>query len=1197
MVANRPRKPARLALHRADTPAERDGWVHPDDLIDDRALENVDDDEFGLKDIVYEVASLCESTSVPATVALYGSWGSGKSSLANLLQSHFRNHTKIAFARFDAFKYAEVPLRRHFLSQLATQFNVKDETFSEKLYTSSRDVRLHLPRRKWLQLAAMLVVAVCVTTLLAALASLLIAVVSKGPFGPDFTKALRASVAGIALATPLVATAMALIGKTFTADVTTEAPSSEEQFESLFKVLVKKATKKTRRERLVIFIDELDRCSPPQVVSALETLRTFLEIKPCIFIVAADRQVLEHALTESARQATPIDTSNPYYSAGSAYLDKIFQYQLQLPPLLPRRLSRYAFDLIKDRQGVWAKVANRPELISVLVPTHVRSPRRVKALLNAFALFYRLALRRAAEGRIDKNVERRTSEIAKLACLRTEFPLFANDLQLYSRLPEVVLLLSEDEKADLSIFRGMSTEIDERAHAYAKEELPVAEVIAAAARHEQDDKEDGEIVDEVERSHAKQLLRYLQKTQEIASPGADLIYLESAGAAFDLPSEFAQQLEEDAIDGEKEAVAAAVGSLEPEEQQKTYRLLARLVVEALGIEARNVAQALFAAIAVRKGDLAPVADDLLTALVTYNAGYELEPGDLSGALTLSLADKGEAARTMRRTVLVRQELLTDRDLGKLALANARRLWEHMTRLGQALTSVLEDDGAGAERALADLSEQQAAELVALVTFTNEDYATGLRDFIRSAEEHDRRRLATAAFKRLIDEEDDEGWIWNAADEIIESFEPISNKPLAARILQVVRFRQVEDGPRWLDSVDIETARSIADLDEYLDEYVGVAWSHRTGGQAPPVADNDFQDVARAVGRLRGDVESREHGDLLASLSPAITAPLINARTVTYLDLWTLADAGALAQSEAGETILEDLGRTLPAPLAPSAPQAFSEHIAANAPRALAEASTVAVESFAAAVKANGSWMPQPQASIVSVELACALREKGAEVGEPKGDVLAALAEDSGEEAITALSRWAAVFEPSPFEVFDLVRSEFSDGKRVPAELRPLIAAAATRWTPEEKAELLSTIADDYREGHLHDSVIRTFTLGDADADETASVIAREYDRAGNNDERDRVLDLWQLVPPAGAKAQTKLINDVFVPLLERGRGGAEIALRHFALVQNPPTDVARDRLKRSIKASVAATPDLARRAEKLIRKAGWIKGKRKWLPW
>ena len=69
---------------------------------------------------------------------------------------------------------------------------------------------------------------------------------------------------------------MTLIGKTLTAETTTEAPSSDEQFEALFHHLVGKVLKKTPRDRVVVFIDELDRFSPPQVVTALESCELFL---------------------------------------------------------------------------------------------------------------------------------------------------------------------------------------------------------------------------------------------------------------------------------------------------------------------------------------------------------------------------------------------------------------------------------------------------------------------------------------------------------------------------------------------------------------------------------------------------------------------------------------------------------------------------------------------------------------------------------------------------------------------------------------------------------------------------------------------------------------------------------------------------------------------------------------------------------
>lgn len=85
-----------------------------------------------------------------------------------------------------------------------------------------------------------------------------------------------------------------------------------------------------RHKRLVVFIDELDRCDTSTVVATLDSQRTFLDAPGCVFIVAADQQVLEEALTERATQATPVDSGNSYYSAGSEYLDKTFHYQVDL---------------------------------------------------------------------------------------------------------------------------------------------------------------------------------------------------------------------------------------------------------------------------------------------------------------------------------------------------------------------------------------------------------------------------------------------------------------------------------------------------------------------------------------------------------------------------------------------------------------------------------------------------------------------------------------------------------------------------------------------------------------------------------------------------------------------------------------------------------------------------------------------------
>jgi KAP family P-loop domain len=222
------------------SPGRSGDWPSPDDLIDDRALTREEDDEFRLRDVVDEVARLCATVPVPATVALYGSWGSGKSSLASLLRGRFVRNKKIAFARFDAFKYAEKPLRRHFISQLAAAFKVRDSAFSEGLYTTSRDFRLRIPPGKWWKLILFVSVALALVGVITAIASLIYAGLAEGSFGRHFINGLRFGIPGAAFAAPLLAAAIGLLGNYFTAETTVQAPSSDEQFERVFRKLVKK---------------------------------------------------------------------------------------------------------------------------------------------------------------------------------------------------------------------------------------------------------------------------------------------------------------------------------------------------------------------------------------------------------------------------------------------------------------------------------------------------------------------------------------------------------------------------------------------------------------------------------------------------------------------------------------------------------------------------------------------------------------------------------------------------------------------------------------------------------------------------------------------------------------------------------------------------------------------------------------------
>jgi CBS domain-containing protein len=326
----------------------------------------------------------------------------------------------------------------------------------------------------------------------------------------------------------------------------TAAPEESDQFAKRFNDLVKAALK-GKAKRLVVFIDELDRCSPKDVVATLIDLKTFLDQDKCVFIVAADREVIERAL-DDLPQAKPVREAEPYYATAGAFLDKIFQHQLALPPLRSRALTKFAHDLVDNQGGIWKELRDRDShgqdtfdrTVFALIPVHVRSPRRVKVLLNNFATNARIAGSRDIEW-LD-----RAHELAVLTVLQTEFPAVAADLR---RVPRLLVYMRGEETSSSTDVRNVLTKYgfdpgpepapepnqDQETEGDAETEP----TDTAAGRLLSDDKtatgaHEREVASATLRRH---LGSYLAKVAAagIRDPRPDLLYLQAAGGRTNLP--------------------------------------------------------------------------------------------------------------------------------------------------------------------------------------------------------------------------------------------------------------------------------------------------------------------------------------------------------------------------------------------------------------------------------------------------------------------------------------------------------------------------------------------------------------------------------------------------------------------------------------------------------------------------------------
>ncbi|EMX0193789.1 NTPase [Bacillus cereus] len=104
----------------------------------------------------------------------------------------------------------------------------------------------------------------------------------------------------------------------------------------------------TNINRLVIFIDELDRCSPDTILETLEAIRLFLFTGKSVFIIGADERHISYAVKRKFDQI-----EGQKINIGQEYLEKIIQYPIRIPRLNSKEFEFYITCLLfeKDLSG------------------------------------------------------------------------------------------------------------------------------------------------------------------------------------------------------------------------------------------------------------------------------------------------------------------------------------------------------------------------------------------------------------------------------------------------------------------------------------------------------------------------------------------------------------------------------------------------------------------------------------------------------------------------------------------------------------------------------------------------------------------------------------------------------------------------------------------------------------------------------
>jgi hypothetical protein len=102
-------------------------------------------------------------------------------------------------------------------------------------------------------------------------------------------------------------------------------------------------------KQLVVFVDDLDRCSPTKVAQVMEAINLFLagEFPECVFVLGMDAEMVAAAL-QAAHAAMiaclPTDAAIP---VGWRFMDKFVQLPFVIPPVGDKIVHKYALTLMR----------------------------------------------------------------------------------------------------------------------------------------------------------------------------------------------------------------------------------------------------------------------------------------------------------------------------------------------------------------------------------------------------------------------------------------------------------------------------------------------------------------------------------------------------------------------------------------------------------------------------------------------------------------------------------------------------------------------------------------------------------------------------------------------------------------------------------------------------------------------------------
>lgn len=308
-------------------------------------------DLFEIKKYTDGLSAFIESCNTPMTISIQGSWGTGKTSVMQIVNNRLSKNGMTKCIWFNTWQFSQFNMDNELAVSLLTclleELSISDEQ-KEEVSRTTQIIRFAQ---------------------------------GVGRIGKEVALSYLDSKVGGRIAENVEkGLDMAQGGLSSTQSLSPAAAIKD--LKKQFTQCVKETLAHTGKDRIVVFIDDLDRLEPRKAVELLEVLKLFLDCRHCVFVLAIDYEVVCRGV--EAKYGALADSKSDSKEKGRSFFDKIIQVPFKMP-VAEYNIRNYVLSCFRDIGLTCSEkdLEDYERLIKLSVGTN---PRSMKRLFNAYLL-------------------------------------------------------------------------------------------------------------------------------------------------------------------------------------------------------------------------------------------------------------------------------------------------------------------------------------------------------------------------------------------------------------------------------------------------------------------------------------------------------------------------------------------------------------------------------------------------------------------------------------------------------------------------------------------------------------------------------------------------------------------------------------------------------------------------------------------